>query len=57
VFLPARLERSDRVTAVRPISSQGSGDLAAMARADCLLVIEPQLTTLAAGAFVPLLPK
>jgi molybdopterin molybdotransferase len=57
VFVPARFEQSGRVTAVRPIPSQGSGDLAAMARADCLMVVEPGTTALAAGTLVPLLPK
>jgi molybdopterin molybdotransferase len=57
VFAPARLEESDRVTAVRPVASQGSGDLAAMARADCLVVVEPGVTALAAGALVRVLPK
>jgi molybdopterin molybdotransferase len=57
VFVPARLEESERVTAVRPVASQGSGDLAAMARADCLMVLEPGTTTLVAGTPVRLLPK
>jgi molybdopterin molybdotransferase len=57
VFVPARLDSSERVTAVRPVSSQGSGDLAAMARAECLMVLEPDTVTLPAGAPVRLLPK
>lgn len=58
VFVPARLESSEgSVTAVRPIPSQGSGDLAAMARADCLMVVAPGASALAAGTLVPLLPK
>jgi molybdopterin molybdotransferase len=56
VFVPAKLE-SERVTAVRPVPSQGSGDLAAMARADCLIVVEPGATVLSAGTPVRLLPK
>jgi molybdopterin molybdotransferase len=57
VFVPARFEESDRVTAVRPVPSQGSGDLAAMARADCLMVVEPGAGVLAAGTPVRVLPK
>jgi molybdopterin molybdotransferase len=57
VFVPARLEELDRVTAVRPVPSQGSGDLAAMARADCLMVLEPGAAALPARTSVRLLPK
>jgi molybdopterin molybdotransferase len=57
VFVPARFVESERVIAVRPVPSQGSGDLAAMARADCLLVIEPGTTALPARTPVRLLPK
>jgi molybdopterin molybdotransferase len=52
VFVPARLD-----AAVHPLSSQGSGDLAALARADALMVIEPGVAEQPAGALVPLLPK
>jgi molybdopterin biosynthesis enzyme len=41
---------------VRPLRSQGSGDLAALAAADALLVVEPGTTTLAADSLVALLP-
>jgi molybdopterin molybdotransferase len=57
VFVPARFEERDRVTAVRPVPSQGSGDLAAMARADCLIVLPPETAALPARASVRLLPK
>jgi molybdopterin molybdotransferase len=57
VFVPARFDRLDRVTAVRPVPSQGSGDLAAMARADCLIVLEPGAAALPARTPVRLLPK
>ena len=57
VFVPARFEESGRVTAVRPVPSQGSGDLAAMARADCLMVVAPGESQLAAGTAVRVLPK
>jgi molybdopterin molybdotransferase len=57
VFVPAKLEELDRVTAVRPVPSQGSGDLAAMARADCLVVVPPGESALPAGSPVRVLPK
>jgi molybdopterin molybdotransferase len=57
VFVPARFEESGRVTAVRPVPSQGSGDLAAMARADCLMVVAPGESQLLAGTAVRVLPK
>jgi molybdopterin molybdotransferase len=56
-LVPARLEGEAESTAVRPLPSQGSGDLASMARADCLMVVAPGTTELAAGAPVPVLPK
>jgi molybdopterin molybdotransferase len=56
-LLPALLEGEGEATMVRPLPSQGSGDLAAMGRADCLMVVAPGTTTLAAGALVPVLPK
>jgi molybdopterin molybdotransferase len=60
VFVPAALTARDagaEPPVVTPLPSQGSGDLAAMARADVLLVIEPGITQLAAGSWVPALPK
>jgi molybdopterin molybdotransferase len=57
VFVPVRFEESERVTAVRPVPSQGSGDLAAMARADCLMVVAPGDSAVPAGTPVRLLPK
>jgi molybdopterin molybdotransferase len=62
VFAPARLEPpvpADGIgpALVRPIASQGSGDLASLAAADVFLVIEPGMTAIAAGALVPILPK
>jgi molybdopterin molybdotransferase len=56
-LLPARLEGEADATVLRPLPSQGSGDLASMARADCLMVVAPGTTTLEAGASVPFLPK
>lgn len=62
VFAPARLEPADPAGSpgppgVRPVVSQGSGDLASLAAADAFLVVEPGVTALAAGTFVPVLPK
>jgi molybdopterin molybdotransferase len=59
VFLPAAVAGSEGLAPplVRPLRSQGSGDLGALAAADALLVIEPGTTTLPQGSLVPLLPK
>ena len=57
VLAPARLEGEAHETVVRPLPTQGSGDLAAMARADCLMVIAPGTVSLRAGAMVSVLPK
>ncbi len=56
-LVPARFEGEGPETAVLPLSSQGSGDVAAMARADCWLVVEPGAPPLPAGSMVPVLPK
>ena len=55
-FLPALLEYGDhpRVTALR---WQGSGDIIAMARANCLLVIPPDRETINAGERVYIVPR
>ncbi len=57
VFVPAILDGQAGDTVVRPLPSQGSADLGAMARAGALMVVEPGLETLEAGVFVPVLPK
>jgi molybdopterin molybdotransferase len=58
VFVPAVLEGSTpRDTAVRPLNTQGSGDLAALARADCWMVLEPNTTAVEKDSLVALLPK
>jgi molybdopterin molybdotransferase len=58
VFLPATFARTATgVPRVNVLRSQGSGDLAAMAAADGLLVIEPGTATLPAGAWATVLPK
>jgi molybdopterin molybdotransferase len=56
-LVPARLEGEADATALRPLPSQGSGDLTAMARGDCLMVVAPGTGALAAGALVPFLPR
>jgi molybdopterin molybdotransferase len=67
VFAPARLVRPGPTepalsallapARVAPVSSQGSGDLAAMAIADGYLAIEPGVTEIPAGSWAAFLPK
>ena len=45
------------LAAVRPVPSQGSGDLRSMAAADALMIVEPGTTDLPAGSVVAVLPK
>ena len=55
-FLPARLHFDISASTVEPIAWQGSGDLAATARADCFLVVPGDSTgVLEAGALVTVL--
>lgn len=54
-FLPAVIHGEGVNCSVELVNWQGSGDFAAAARADCLLVIEPYREKLAAGDFVPVL--
>jgi molybdopterin molybdotransferase len=67
-FLPACVEWSDgmgnanndlagkiEVGRVRALRWQGSGDIAAMAKANCFLVVGPEVTHVSAGAVVPVL--
>lgn len=49
-FLPARIQSSLAGANVRPTGWQGSGDLQSNARANCYLVIPPDVETLAAGS-------
>jgi molybdopterin biosynthesis enzyme len=42
---------------VRPLPSQGSGDLMTLARANAFLVVPPGVTELAGGSLVSVLPK
>jgi molybdopterin molybdotransferase len=62
VFVPAALEPPEPAGSagppgIRPVASQGSGDLMSAANADAFLVVEPGVTALAAGTLVPVLPK
>jgi molybdopterin molybdotransferase len=54
-FLPAHLETSSVVPAVTPIRSQGSGDLAANARANCYLIVPEDCDLLSANQMVRVL--
>jgi len=54
-FLPARLSGEFERTEVELVRWQGSGDAAAMARANCFLVVEPDRERLAAGEMVSVL--
>ena len=51
-FLPARLSGEFERTEVELVRWQGSGDVAAMARANCFLVVPPDRERLAAGEMV-----
>jgi len=51
-FLPARVEWRAGVPVVRPLKWQGSGDVAAVARANCFLVIGPEREKIDAGETV-----
>lgn len=54
-FLPARLSGEFDRTEVELVRWQGSGDVAAMARANCFLVVPPDRERLAAGEMVSVL--
>ncbi|MGH9863233.1 MAG: molybdopterin molybdotransferase MoeA, partial [Candidatus Acidiferrales bacterium] len=57
LFLPACLEGEGSEVAVRPVAYQGSGDVVAVARADCFLVVPSTVQHLEAGAWVDVLPR
>jgi len=46
-FLPARLDTKGSTPTVTPVKTQGSGDLAANARANCYLIVPEDCETLA----------
>jgi molybdopterin molybdotransferase len=54
-FLPAHLDTSQPVPAVTAIPTQGSGDLAANARANCYLIVPDDCDLLPAGRMVRVL--
>ena len=54
-FLPAVLTHQIQQPTVTPVSWQGSGDLAATARANCFAVVPPDLTLLRAGEIISVL--
>jgi molybdopterin molybdotransferase len=51
-FLPARAEWQGFTPVVKPLTWQGSGDVAALARANCFLVVPPDREEIAAGETV-----
>ena len=55
-FLPATLEYGD-FARVTPLSWQGSGDIIAMSRANCLLVVPPDRENIGPGERVHVLPR
>lgn len=54
-FLPARLSGEFDHAEVELVPWQGSGDIAATARANCYVVIQPDREQIAAGEWVPIL--
>ena len=51
-FMPARVEMQDGDPVVTVVGWQGSGDLVGLAAANCLLVVHPHQTEMAAGEWV-----
>ena len=56
-FLPARLEWQGSSVRVAPVCWQGSGDIAALSRAICFLVVPADRQDIAAGEKVSVLPR
>ncbi|MGA8151295.1 MAG: gephyrin-like molybdotransferase Glp [Terriglobales bacterium] len=54
-FLPAILSGEFEQAEVEPVRWQGSGDIAATARANCYLVVPPDRESIPAGEWVPVL--
>jgi molybdopterin molybdotransferase len=54
-FLPARVEWQGRMPEVKPLKWQGSGDIAALGRANCFLVVPEDKERLEIGESVPVL--
>ena len=56
-FLPARLEWRNAAPEVRALRWQGSGDITALAQANCFLVVDAERGAIAAGESVPVLHR
>jgi molybdopterin molybdotransferase len=56
-FLPARVQFDSGEARVKPLAWQGSGDTVTMAKANCFLVVGPDIQTLAAGENVNVLMR
>jgi molybdopterin molybdotransferase len=56
-FLPAQLTWQDGEASVRELSWQGSGDIVALAAANCFLVVGPDKLEYAAGELADALPR
>jgi len=56
-FLPARVEWRGARPEVKPLRWQGSGDIAALAHANCFLVVPAEKETLEAGEHVSVLMR
>ncbi len=54
-FLPARVEWRERVPEVKPLRWQGSGDIAALAKANCFLVVPADREKMEIGESVSVL--
>lgn len=57
LFLPARLEGKGSHVTVRALPWHGSGDVVALAHANCTLVVPDNVSELATGAWVDVLPR
>ncbi len=56
-FLPARVSGEFEESFVELVAWQGSGDLAAIARANCYLVVPPDRTRIAAGEWIAVMMR
>lgn len=56
-FLPARLDWSGSEPSVVPLKWQGSGDVTALASANCFIVVPPDREELAADSRISVLPR
>ena len=56
-FLPAKLSWDEGEAVVEELQWQGSGDVAALAQADCFLVVPETKLQFAAGEWVDVLPR